>query len=197
MKYLLLCVSIMSLLLYEGCGKEAPKVSEVINAARRSVSPHTVDLAGIRFYQTREEVSNRIPLLRCQAKDNDIDICVWKTNEEDRGRGFKGIDQIKLTFYQNSLQTIEVQYVQMFDAEYEEFDRSVREKYGYAIAGVLIDSAGNNWEYDSLRVILVPHKKLHWTGSMYVFTPTLDFQERALYRRWLDIVGQRKPQTLF
>ena len=197
MKYIVHCVLILTGLVLVCCNKEAPKVSDLINAARRNVSPRTVDLAGIKFYQTREEVKNRLPFLRCETKDNNIDVCRWKTNNDDRRGEFKGIDQIKLTFYRDTLQTIEVRYSEMFDVEYADFDRSVREKYGYTIVGKLIDSTGNEWQYDSLKVSLFPNKKQHWTGSAFVFTPVLDFQERAIYRRWLNEMEQRKPQTLY
>ena len=191
------CILVIMFLVIVACNKDAPKVSDLINAARRNVSPHTVDLAGIRFYQTREEVKNRLPFLRCETKDNNIDVCSWKSNDDDRRREFKGINQIKLTFYRDTLQTIEVRYNEMFDAEYADFDRNVRDKYGYTIAGKLIDSMGNEWQYDSLKVTLFPNKKQHWTGSAFVFTPVLDFQERTIYLQWLHEVEQRKPQTLY
>jgi hypothetical protein len=184
-------------LLLAGCWSDAPRISEIIDATRRNVAPSVVDIGGIRLRQSELEVKNVFPNMQCESKGNGVDVCTWKSAEEKGRKGFKGVERLKLTFYGSELQTIEVQYFEMFDVEYANFEQGVKNKYGYAIAGWLIDSSGNEWEYDSLKVILSSHKRPHWTGTMFVFTPALEFQDRTLYRKWLNEVDQRKSQTVY
>ncbi len=179
------------------CSRQHPQTSDLINAVRRTVSPVAINIGGIKLDQSNGDVRSIFPLMQCESKGNSIDICRWRTTAEDRKGPFKGIYQLILTFYHDTLQTIEVHYAEMFDAEYVDFDRNVREKYGYAIAGKIIDSTGTEWQYDSLKVLLIPNKKRHWTGSAFVFTPVLSFQERMIYSRWLTEVEQRKPNAPF
>ncbi len=184
-------------MVFAGCSWDAPRIGEIIDSARRKVGSSAVDIAGIRLQQTEEEVQSRLNGVACAPKGNGIDVCTWRSTEEDRHHEFKGIDRLKLTFYGNRLQMIEVQYYEMFDVEYGLFEKGVRNKYGYAIAGFLLDSTGTTWEYDSVKVMLNPHRKQHWTGTMFVYVPDLTFQDRSLYGKWLNEVEQQRPHTLY
>ena len=179
------------------CQREAPKVGDIINTARRNLSPHIVDISGITFYQSSQELKEKLHGMRCEEKDHETQICTWKAMKEDRESGFSGIDKIQFTFYRDTLQSIKLQYLELFDVEYVNFERGVREKYAYAIAGKLLDTTGTEWQYDSLKVILTPNKKQHWTGSFFAFTPVLELQERNVYRRWLDAIEKQKTKTVY
>src|ERR1041385_1481935 len=153
-KYIIryLCAGLAVLIV--SCQTDAPKIGDIINTMRRNVSPRSIDLGGIVFTKTREELAGLFPSLSCQKKSGEIEICSWKRSPKDPQNYFQRIAQIKLTFVRDTLKAIRAAYSEMLDVEYVNFERAIREKYAYAIAGRVIDSTGSNWQYDSLNVTL-------------------------------------------
>jgi len=198
MKTLLFCCVCMSFLFaFSSCKKSTRGGADSKTFMPRKVSPRDIDLAGIKLYLTSAEVKRQLPALRCGKKDGDMVVCNWKTTEADRQRIFRGIDQIRLTFYRDTAQTIRVQYSQMFDVEYTNFEQAVREKYAYALGDRITDTIGTEWRYDSLGITLIPNRKQHWTGSVFTYSPELEFQELYLYKRWLEALGKEKLKTIY
>lgn len=186
-----LCLFV-SVLLVTSCSKRSPKLEP-----RTSVSPSSIDLAGITFYLTHEQLSNKLNMLRCSSSDPIVKKCRWNTTREDREGIFKGIDEIQFTLYRDTIQTIAVYYSQMLDVEYSNFDKAVQEKYAIFIGDLPLDTMNAEWAYDSLIVRFIPNRRKHWTGSMYTYTPVLEFQERVLYKRWIDDVQKQKVNALY
>ena len=190
--------SLFLLLCYlTACQKEAPKVGEIINSMRRAISPRSVDIGGIRFYQSRVDIEQVVPFRKCDDKGLETMECSWKRTPQDSKNFLEGIDQLKLTFFRDTLKTLRAEYGQMFDVEYVNFEKAIRSKYAYAIAGHVIDTSGNDWLYDSLKITLIPNKKQHWTGSFFAFTPVLEFEERTVVKRWLDEVEKQKIKKVY
>src|ERR1041385_1190225 len=98
-----LCVGLVAMI--AGCRSDAPKIGDIINAMRRSISPHSIELGGITFYKTRGELAGLIPSLSCQKKSGEIEICSWKRSPKDPQNYFQRIAQIKLTFVRDTLKT--------------------------------------------------------------------------------------------
>ena len=76
---------------------------------RRVVSPRAIDLAGISFSQTPITLKEKLSALQCDRKDKYIEICQWKTTEKDRNDSYPGVEQMKFTFFQDTLQNWPVQ----------------------------------------------------------------------------------------
>ena len=190
-------LSLLSIMFVLSCNKHGPKGERAIDETPRSVSPFTIDIAGIKLYQTRKELEGRVSSLRCVEKDVDLALCDWRTTDKDRKGVYRGIGQIGFTFYRDTLQTIRVRYEQMLDAEYANFSAAVRTKYAFAVGDRIIDTTGDEWQYDSLEITLVPNRRQHWTGSVFTYTPELEFQERSLYHRWVESLGERKVKPIY
>ena len=178
--------------LLAGCGKRSGDGDR-----SRTVSPRSVDIAGVTLYRTIDALQTFLPNLRCEQKDVDIKLCVWRPTDEERTQAFHGVDQLKLTFYKDTLQSVSVQYSQMMDMEYRNFEQSIRAKYARSTGIPSVDSTTTVWQYDSLIVTLVPNQKPHWTGSLLTYTPVLEFQERTLYRRWMEALEKRKVNPVY
>ena len=176
-----------------GCGKRPGNASD----RQRTVSPQSVNLAGITLYETIDSLQARLPNLQCEQKDADIKLCVWRPTEDERAQSFHGIDRLRLTFYKDTLQSISAQYLQMMDLEYRNFEQGIRGKYSRPTGVPSVDSNTTVWKYDSLIVTLVPNRKAHWTGSFQTYTPVLEFQERTLYRRWMETLEKRKVNPVY
>lgn len=175
-------------MLLSSCGKQSGDVP-----GPRALSPRDIHLPGIAFYMTPEEVSGRLAGLRCEAPEKTIRVCTW--SPDTRQDSFRGVSQLRLVFYRDSLHMISVRYAEMVDAEYVNFARAVREKYAPALQAA--DSAGAQWIFDSVSVSLTPNRRRHWTGSIDTYAPVLEFQERVLYRRWLQEVSGQKPKEVY
>ncbi|MBI1803196.1 MAG: hypothetical protein HY033_02375 [Ignavibacteriae bacterium] len=183
------CVIVFAILLF-GCGKRS-------DDKQRTISPQSINLAGVALYETISSLQALLPNLRCEQRDVDIKLCVWRPTEEERKQTFRGIDQLKLTFYKDTLQSIDIQYLQMVDMEYENFEQGIRTKYARYTGNPGIDSNTTVWQYDSLIVTLVPNRKPHWTGTLSTYTPILEFQERTLYKRWMENLEKRKVNPVY
>ena len=85
----------------------------------------------------------------------------------------------------------------MMDLEYKGFESGIRAKYSRSSGNATVDSTTTVWQYDSLIVTLIPNRKPHWTGSLQTFTPVLEFQERTLYRRWMEDIEKRKVNPVY
>lgn len=174
------------------CKKKAPKPEP-----RSSLSPGSINLAGLTFYLTHNELSGKLNMLRCSSSDPVVKRCRWSTTRRDREGMFKGIDEIQFTLYRDSVQTITVYYAQMLDVEYKKFDQAIHEKYAKLIGDLPLDSVNVEWTYDSLLVKFMPNRKKHWTATMYTYRPVLEFQERLLYKRWIDDVDKQRVTALY
>lgn len=163
----------------------------------RTVSPREINLSGMALYATVEGIKRLLPSLHCLSQADDIDVCSWKPTPAEQESTFHGISQVKLTFFRDTLHTIQVYYSQILDVEFRNFEKAVRAKYGYMSGGKPVDTTGYEWRYDSLLITFTPNKKQHWTGTMYTYSPVLEFQERFLYQHWLDEVAQQKPKALY
>lgn len=185
--------------LFTSCEKQQPEQKELSRSNRiaKSISPQIVDIVGIKFFQTSKDLKTRFPYLRCEKKSDELQRCSLQTTAEEREGDFHGIDQLQLTFYQDTLHNIKIQYSQMFELEYNDFEAGVRGKYAYRYENNSIDSSGNLWQYDSLSVTVVPNRKQHWTASVFLYTPVIEFQERTIYSRWLDALDRRKTKTVY
>ena len=187
---LLVCIS--------SCKKTPPEEhGSPPDAEWRTVSPHEVNLSGIRLYSTVGEINKLLPSLNCRNQADNIDVCNWKPTQAEQESTYLGISQVKFTFFRDTLHTIRVYYTQILDVEFTNFEKAVRAKYGYASGGKSVDTTGYEWRYDSLLITFTPNRKQHWTGTMFTYSPVLEFQERFLYQHWLDEVGQQKPKALY
>jgi hypothetical protein len=162
-----------------------------------AVSPDDVDLAGIRFSLGKEALENQYPSVRCRSGEEGVITCTLTPAGDQRESQFPGVDEIKLTFFRDTLHTIRVSYGQMFDVEYKNFVSDVRKKYAYRTEDGDLDTVGMIWKYDILKVELTPNPKKHWTGSLMVYTPVLEFQQIAVYKRWLEALEQSKSKTIY
>ena len=185
---LLVCVSLS----VTSCRKKSLNLEP-----RIPLSPRSIDLAGVTFYLTHEQLSGKLNMLRCSSSDPVVKKCRWNTTRGDREGIFKGIEEIEFTLYRDSVQTIAVYYSQLLDAEYDNFDKAVQQKYATLIGNLPPDTANIEWPYDSLIVKFMPNRRKHWTGSMHTYTPVLEFQERMLYKRWIDDVQRQKTDALY
>ena len=179
------------------CKRHSPGDVPKPPPAKREISPRSIDLAGVKFYQTANETKARFPTARWEKKDNEIEVCSWRPTVEERDTLFNGIARLNFTFYRDTLQTIKVEYFQMLDVEYANFGKAVRQKYAYASADRISDNTATDWQYDSVGITLTPNRKQHWTGSLSTYTPVLEFQERYVYRRWLDAIQNRQVKTIY
>ncbi|GEM_PF-4637510 len=144
--------------------------------SRRTLSWRDVDIGGIRFHAARTELQSKLRSIRCERKAYDTEICTW--SPKAREGAFKGIDRILLTIWRDSVHGIELRYGEMFDVDYRTFDKEMRRKYAGRQAAPGLDTVACEWRSDSLIVRLSPNRRQHWTGTFYVFTPTVEFQER-------------------
>lgn len=163
------------------------------NHPRQHLSPYSIELAGLTLYMSEQELVSRLPGLRYGSGNEGLVICRWRTDQSVKETPFRGIDAITFTLYKDSLQAIRIEYTQMFDVEYREFESGVRDKY----ASMPSDTVTLEWSYDSIRVALTPNRKKHWTGSIATFAPVLEFQERKLYGRWLEDLQRKKIRTIY
>ena len=188
------CLCLCLALFFGGmaCKKRAPKPEP-----HASLSPSSINLAGLTFYLTHGELESKLNMLRCSSSDPIVKKCRWSTTKRDRDGVFKGIDEIQFTLYRDSVQTITVYYTQMLDADYKNFDEAVHQKYASLTGDFTLDTVSAEWSYDSLLVKFMPNKKRHWTATMYTYTPVLEFQERMLYKRWIVEVEKQKVNALY
>jgi hypothetical protein len=194
MNSLLLHRFMLSCILFAaGCGRHSGNDAD----PERTVSPHSVNLAGVALFKTFDSLQTLLPNLQCEQKDPDIRLCAWHPTDEEHKQAFRGIDQMKLTFYKDTLQSISAQYLPMMDLEYRNFEQSIRAKYARYTGVPSIDSTTTVWQYDSLIVTLVSNAKPHWTGSLLTYSPVLEFQERTLYRRWMEELEKRKVNPVY
>ncbi len=189
---ILLCISLSLLFAETSCKRKVQK-----SETRTSLSPSSVNFAGITFYLTHEQLSSKLNMLRCSSSDPIVKKCVWRTNQNDREGVFRGIDEIQFTLYRDTVQTITLYYSQMLDIEYKNFNQAVQEKYSNHVGDFSLDTVNTEWTYDSLIVRFMPNRKKHWTNSMYTYTPVLEFQERMLYKRWIDDVEKQRVNALY
>ena len=164
---------------------------------RPPLSPGSINLAGLTFYLTHNQLSGMLNMLRCSSSDPIVKRCRWSPSRKDREGLFKGIDEIQFTLYRDSVQTITIYYTQMLDIEYKKFDEAIHQKYAVSKGNLPLDTANVEWSYDSLIVRFTPNKKRHWTTTMFTYTPVLEFQERMLYRRWIDDVEKQTVTALY
>ncbi|HTK83398.1 MAG TPA: hypothetical protein VL633_14025 [Bacteroidota bacterium] len=165
-----------------------------------SLSPNSINLAGLTFYQTHSQLSSQLNMLRCSSTDPIIKKCRWSTTRRDREGAFKGIEEIQFTLYRDSVQSISITYTPMLDVEFKKFDQAIQQKYATVAPDPhpdTPDTITTEWVYDSLIVKLMPNKKRHWTGRMYTYTPVLEFQERMLYQRWIADVEKQTVVALY
>ncbi len=161
------------------------------------VSPDAVNLAGIQFSVGKEALENQFPAIRCRSGEEGVMTCTLTPTNDQRESQFPGVDEMKLTFFRDALHTIRVSYGQMFDVEYKNFLSDVRKKYAYRTEDGDLDTVGMIWKYDALKVELTPNPKKHWTGSLMVYTPVLEFQQTVVYKRWLEALEQSKSKKIY
>ncbi len=162
-------VVVLLLVLGSGCSSDdAP--------SRKSLSWNDIDIGGIRLRTDRAELQSKFRSLRCERKGFETYLCTW--SPKARSGPFSGIDKVTLTFERDSLQRIRLSYKEMFDVDYRKFDKEIRRKYAGRQTEGGLDTVDCEWRYESVLVNLSPNRRQHWTGTFYVFSPTLEFQER-------------------
>ena len=135
-----------------------------------SLSPHRVQIGGISFYQSYDEVKKRVRNLSCSTNYLGDTICYWKTTNGDSNRGFENIDQIIFTFVRDTLHEMKIDFLPMFDVEFSNFQAGIKQVFGSPTNIGSSDSSQIEWHSDSLNIILVPNKRLHWTKfGLYVY----------------------------
>ena len=171
--------------LLNSCGKkESNGISSSPQRENISpVSPRHVLIGGIAFYQSYDEVTKRIRKLTCSTNYLGDKICYWKSSRADRNHGFENIDQIIFTFVRDTLHEMKVDYLTMFDVEFANVITTFKQTFGQPTVSGSSDSTQMEWHSDSLSILLVPNKRLHWTKSGYTFTPVIDYQERILRKQ--------------
>ena len=162
-----------SLLIVCGCGRHGSGGS-----GDRPLSPDAVNVSGIRFSQTPQEIRLLLPDAHCVKNSPEAEICSWIPGREERRGGFRGVERLLCRFRHDSLRSIRVEYLEMLDVEFSAFDKEVRGKYGYVPAPEGLDTLFAEWQYDSLAVSLTPNKRPHWTGQVSIYRPVLEFERR-------------------
>ena len=179
-RFILCCIVVLN-----SCGKK--ESAEISSSSRRenisTISPHQVQIGGIAFYQSYDEVTKRVRKLTCSTNYLGDKICYWKSSKGDRSHGFENIDQIIFTFVRDTLHEMKIDCLTMFDVEFANFITTFEQTFGQPTVAVSSDSTQMEWHSDSLSIILVPNKRLHWTKSVYTFTPVIDYQERVLRKQ--------------
>jgi hypothetical protein len=166
------CV-LLSLFLLSSCGRNGADSS-----GGRNLSPDAINISGIHFSQTPQELRVLLPDVHCVRNTPESEICSWIPGESDRRGGFRGVERVGCRFQRNSLRSIRVEYLEMLDVEYTEFDKQVREKYGFIPAPAGPDTLFTEWQYDSVAVSLTPNRRPHWIGQVTTYTPVLEFVKR-------------------
>lgn len=83
-------------------------------------------------------------------------------------------------FNRNVLSGFHIRYAQVFDVVFRRIDSEVKAQFAPPSGSQAIDTVDCAYTYDSLQVTFSPNRKLHWTGSFYVFTPVLDVREHLV-----------------
>src|SRR5258706_9796077 len=163
----------LPLLILCGCGPHgSPDYGD------RALSPGGVNISGIRFSQTPEDLRALLPEAHCVRNAPETEICSWIPGQTDRQGGFRGVERVGCRVQHDYLRSIRVEYLEMLDVEFSVFDKQVREKYGYLPAAEGIDTLYIEWQYDSVAVSLTPNKRPHWIGQVSTYRPVLEFVKR-------------------
>ena len=146
-------------------------------------SPRRIDIGGIRFYQSYREVISRVRPLTCSENYLGDRICYWRPDSYQKKHGFKGIDGIVFTFTRDTLHAMKVTYNEMLDIDYGFFNGKLKDMIGAPVTNASSDSSSIMWQSDSLVISMVPNRKQHWTKTVYVYTPVVEFRERILRKQ--------------
>src|SRR5260221_2097335 len=151
----------LPILILCGCGHHGS-----LDYGDRALSPDAVNISGIHFSQTPQDLRALLPEAHCGGNAPETEICSWIPGSADRRGGFRGVERVGCRFQHDSLRSIRVEYLEMLDVEFSVFDRQVREKYGYLPVAEGIDTLYIEWTYDSVAVSLTPNKRPHWIGQV-------------------------------
>ncbi|HMD14643.1 MAG TPA: hypothetical protein VKI62_08465 [Bacteroidota bacterium] len=179
------CFVLFCIVALNSCGKKESRetTSSSLLEETPMVSPHKVHIGELAFYQSYDEVTKRVRKLTCSTNYLGDKVCYWRASKGDRSRRFENTDQIIFTFVRDTLHEMKMEYLTMFDVEFTNFLSIFKQTFGSPTVAGSSDSLQMEWHSDSLSIILVPNKRLHWTKSVYTFTPVIDYQERILRKQ--------------
>lgn len=140
--------------------------------AKKYISPRAINFENISFYMTKDSIRSLYPNLNCKFPKSSRDTCVWKLSEMNKKGILHNIEMIHLFFKDDILNGFLIHYHSMLDVEYKNLVKSIRGKYG-----TVGDTTRSEWQYDSLRIIIKPNQRPHWTGKITMYEPTLEFVE--------------------
>lgn len=147
------------------------------SSLRKGLSSRDVDIGGISFNSTRSGLRAKLNPMGCDTHGFEREICTWLPKA--RHGPFQGIQKIVLTFFRDSVRGIELDYAEMFDVQYRNFNKEIRRKYAARHSFQGLDTLDCEWNYESVAVKFYPNRRQHWTGTFYVYTPALEFQWRG------------------
>ncbi len=153
-----------------GCERgEPPK------GGRLALEPASVNVGGVRLRDTRSDVEQRLGQLHCRHDDLRSE-CTWSPTKAYRERGFERINQLSFTFVRETLRRLTVHYSDMIDAEFDAFESDMKKNFGPPSFG---PDSSRLWQSDSLSILLTPNRRSHWTRTVTVCAPVIDYRDRG------------------